>query len=419
MDYQNIALDLSAAMQTEGWASWQLRPSDQAAAGIAAAIYYITGIAKPWIILPLNAAVHATSALLLLLIVGAVTKWSKPSIWPVLPFILFPTALLWNSQFHKDNFFIFGAYLFLFGLLQLVTIDDHKQMLRLGGGFALMVSGIIFIWVVRPYGVEMVFYIGLVLALGTTIYLLFNLKYNRRVVYNIIVLWLALFAAYPLTGTGFHHRFVPVEYEDLAASPVIETASAFNQAFLGIAIEVLSPVSPQTQGPGNWQPSTLLPGFVDENLYKLAIMRDRYLVHKPEAGSNIDLDVRFSSATDLIKYTPRALQIGLFAPFPTDWFAPGDHPAASLMRTANAFEMLLIYLALLALLICFRAWYKNPKAYIALGFTLGMILSYALVVANVGTLNRLRYGFILTLVALGITYWLERKKGAFPYEPKA
>jgi hypothetical protein len=39
-----------------------------------------------------------------------------------------------------------------------------------------------------------------------------------------------------------------------------------------------------------------------------------------------------------------------------------------------------------------------------------MILSYALVVANVGTLNRMRYGFLLTIVALGIAFCLEKMK---------
>lgn len=411
--YQSIALELAAEIKIAGWSAWQLRPSDQAFAGIAAAIYALTGISKPWTILPLNAAVHATSSIILLLIVGSVTGWWKPPLWPVLPFIFFPTALLWNAQFHKDSLFILGSLLFLFGLLQSIKIAQDKRFLRHLGVFVTLLSGIVLIWIVRPYGVEMVFYIGVGLAICATVYLLFNLKNNHGILLNLFIIWLALSAVFPLTGTGSHHYFVLVDYDEPTEPAGSNNPTEPTDGDLPGSDKdtvVVAPVPQPADGPEAWQTSTLLPGFVDENLYKLAVMRDRYLVHKPEAGSNIDLHVRFSSAGDILKYIPRALQIGLFAPFPLDWFAPGEGVASSVMRQANALEMLLIYIALFALIVSFRVWYKNPQAYLALGFTLAMILSYALVVANVGTLNRMRYGFLLTIVALGIAFCLEKIK---------
>ena len=43
----------------------------------------------------------------------------------------------------------------------------------------------------------------------------------------------------------------------------------------------------------------------------------------PDAGSNIDSDVQFSNAVDVIAYLPRALEIGIFSPFPNYWFSDG------------------------------------------------------------------------------------------------
>jgi len=136
-------------------------------------------------------------------------------------------------------------------------------------------------------------------------------------------------------------------------------------------------------------------------------MRDRYRNHKPEARSNIDLDVSFSSAADAIKYIPRALQIGILAPFPNHWYAEGSSSLTTLIRRINALEMFVIYFALICLSYGWWIWRRNPRLYLVLGFSLGMILTYALVVVNIGTLTRMRYGFIMILVAFGIAGLLE------------
>ncbi len=424
--YHRIALDLADQIKQHGWSFWQLRPEYQAPAGIAAALYAITGIAMPWVILPFNAAIHATSAILLLLIIGSVAGWSKPVIWPVLPFTFFPTALLWNTQFHKDSFFILGTFLFLYGLLYLSIVSEHNLLKRLVSGFIIIFCGILFIWVVRPYGVEMIFYIGSTLAFFLTIYLLVSNRKNKKVLLaNILFIWLAIFASYPFVGTGIHHQFVPGQYEDLSkpsevdqggqikAVQMVKTQMTPAEPNTGVTITLLSAgaenVNSELQATlsESWSRSSYLPAFIDENLYKLAVMRDRYIIFKPEAGSNIDHHIRFTSAQEIITYIPRALQVGLFTPFPDQWFAEGTNLATTIMRRISALEMIFIYLLFPFLLIGWWLWRKNYKYYLAACFSLGMILSYALVVANVGTLVRMRYGFTMILVGLGVAAIIE------------
>jgi hypothetical protein len=323
LEYQKIAVELTTKIEKEGWGAWELMPTGQDPAGIVAAIYTLTGVKKPWVILPLNAFLHATSALVLLLIVTTVTgSTTKLSVWPALPFIFFPTALLWNTQFHKDSFFILGSYIFLYGFLLLTQITEFRYLYRVGSGFCLFFVGIGLIWIVRPYGVEMVLYIGLALALYSTIFLLAGLDKNRKSLFNIALIWLALFIAMPLTQTGIHHDYLTVDYtelitveptEPLTEKPqsdrqTIPSSSEKEQDFSANMISV-------EEGELTWRRSTILPAFVDEAIYTMSVMRDRYRNHKPEASSNIDLDVRFTCAADAIKYIPGHYRLAFWRHF--------------------------------------------------------------------------------------------------------
>ena len=397
--FHRAAVELAAEMEVDGWNVWELRPGEQAPAGIAAAIYKLTGIAKPWILLPLNALVHAFSAIILMHIIKKISNQSTYQLLAILPFIFFPTALLWNTQFHKDGLFILGSYLFLYGFLLLTAGDNQEKLLFLFKGFILIISGVFFVWVVRPYGVEMILYIGLLLAVLATINLLVKLKINKGLFYRIVMIWLAFALVFPLTATGSHHQYVVVEYQELPSQ--IEE------------VDFTDDIDSINLGPSAWRQSSLLPTIVDSIFYRMAVLREQYLAHKPEAGSNIDLHVRFSSAADVIRYLPRALQIGLLAPFPNQWFASGTNFSSTLMRQVSALEMAVSYIAMLGLLAGIWLWRRKVNLYLTMIFAVGMILTYSMVVVNLGTLYRMRFGFMMILVALGITalqeLWRTRK----------
>src|SRR4029079_6904842 len=61
--------------------------------------------------------------------------------------------------------------------------------------------------------------------------------------------------------------------------------------------------------------------------------------------SNIDEDVIFRTESDVIKYLPRAVVVGFFAPFPRMWFEVGSNGrAAHLVSGLETFIMYLLYL---------------------------------------------------------------------------
>ncbi len=119
-----------------------------------------------------------------------------------------------------------------------------------------------------------------------------------------------------------------------------------------------------------------------------------------EQSSLIDPAVTFPDKRSIVRYIPRAVEIGLFAPFPNFWLQPG-YRVGRAGRMMSGFEMSLTYV--IELLAVFGLWKARRKlsawliaALIAMGLTaLGMI------VVNLGALYRMRYPFWALLVMFG------------------
>lgn len=423
--FHRLALNLLDEMEAEGWSAWQLRPREQAPAGIAAAVYKITRISKPWILLPINALIHSSSAILLLFIVGTVTGKHQLNILSILSFIFFPTALLWNIQFHKEGFFILGSFLFLYSILMINNDKEKSIIFSSLKNFLFFMSGIFLIWIVRPYGVEMVLYIGALLICIKLLEIIINFRSAPTQLYKIGIIVFAFAIAFPLTSTGIHHQYVVVDYEEINENGKITIENdthTKNQDTLVNAEKKSTDITDKINdgdiinsenvlimesGSEAWEKSSILPSFIDENLFKMSALRERYLEHKPDAGSNIDTHKLFSSSVDVLGYLPRALQIGLLAPFPKHWFATGTSILTTIMRRVSAAEMIIIYLSFLGFIAGCWYWRRKINLIITAGFAVGMILTYSIVVPNIGTLHRMRYGFIMILVAVGVAAFQE------------
>jgi putative peptidoglycan lipid II flippase len=135
-------------------------------------------------------------------------------------------------------------------------------------------------------------------------------------------------------------------------------------------------------------------------------------------GSNIDTDIEFDSWTDIAWYTPRAMMIGLWAPFPDMWVGGGKH-VGSAGRFLSGAEMLVTYF--IELLALAALWMK--RKYLITWFLFPVlttgVIGLALILVNIGTLYRQRYPFWVLLVVMGaggavfprIFSWRERKMG--------
>ena len=116
-------------------------------------------------------------------------------------------------------------------------------------------------------------------------------------------------------------------------------------------------------------------------------------------GSKIDADVKLTSGTEIIRHLPRAIMVGLFAPFPNMWWQTGKEVGSG-GRLISGFETLLTYM--LECLALFGLWRgrRNPSVWFVFGFVALGAVALGLVVNNVGALYRLRYPFWTLMVIL-------------------
>ena len=164
--FHSIAVDRARRIRTEGWSAWQLRPLGQSPAGIASAVYAVT-VPEPWTLIPLNAALHATAALVLLRIVERFVPDRRRAVLAVLPFFFYPSAMTWYAQLHKDGMFILGSLLFAWGWMELVRLETWRGGVGVVGRWVvLVVLGVLVSHVAREYSVLILGILAKGLVLG-------------------------------------------------------------------------------------------------------------------------------------------------------------------------------------------------------------------------------------------------------------
>ncbi|HEX3250711.1 MAG TPA: hypothetical protein VHS05_14870, partial [Pyrinomonadaceae bacterium] len=115
-------------------------------------------------------------------------------------------------------------------------------------------------------------------------------------------------------------------------------------------------------------------------------------------ASNIDRDVQFHSGGDILRFVPRALVIGFFAPFPKMWFEVGSFGRAG--RLLSGAETLAMYFLYLAVAVCLWQERRNLKMWFVFLIAATGMLALGLVVVNAGALYRIRYVFWMLVIII-------------------
>jgi len=384
--FNETAMKKAVEIQIEGWQVWELRPQNWFASGVASALYVLI-YPKPWVLMPLNAMIHALSALILIKIVLLFYNNRVSAFLSVIPFTYFPSATLWYAQIHRDGYYILGMFLFLYGLLLFCKINNRS--IDTIWFLLAAIMGIFIIWLARPYAVVIYYYVGFFIILAIVCFYLIQLirdKYIwRQFLFRIIMVLTVLIVTYAFSttmGSTKYQRELP-DVNTAESELLLNSSNKFIQH--------------------TWIESGYLPGVVEKQLYSMSLLRQDYINAYGEKGSCIDTDLYLQGAHDYIMYLPRALQIALFAPFPAEWVDLKAVDASRYFKLFAAIEMASIYLIFVPLLIGIYIWRKRFEIYIAVSFCLLMMLPIVYSVPNIGTIYRYRYGFIMILVALGIS----------------
>jgi hypothetical protein len=378
--YREAAI-LAGQIQTEGWQAWNLRPSGNAPIGIAAAVFAVTGIFEPWILLPINATLFAVGGICLFRLFCYLAP-ERQALFAVLPYVLFPSAALTYGQIHKDVYSLAGI-LVIFLVWAGFAHQDSKEGYLLSKRIGLTILGCFLVWIVRPYLLGPL----LVASLAAAFLLCFLTAKGRGLDW-----WFGLVLCIAVQGMFF----------TLSSNPVAET-----------------PPTPAAEAPAI--PATTRPatGHFQQALAVLNTNRIGFANSNREAGSAIDTEVVFDSWESVIFYIPRALQIGVLAPFPSMWFSDGVSPGSGAMRFFSGLEMTVSYVLLVG--IAPLLWSKREQWRVLLVFLLlpiVLLLAQAFVVCNIGTLYRMRYGTWHVLVGMGMIGWSYILKSWYEHNEK-
>jgi len=376
--FHTEGVEIAKRVQQEGWSAWTLRHpvSEQAMSGIAGLFYALTGIHKPWVLLPFNAFLHASAGLILYILLRLLDISKKTALIFTIPFVIFPTSLTWVSQIHKDGLYILGMYLTFLSLALAFSNEVKKNVISILAG---VLGAFVFFTVGREYALKIVYYFYAIFLFISLLTATINLAWKGKESFlrygKTALIFLVIFTTYGLL------------------QPQTQTQTI------------------QTQ----WYWNPYIPDKVENLFYTLAVWRNeiwaQYLSGRPGA---IDEDIKFRSVEDFIEYTPRALTVGFFSPFPRFWFSQGSTTGGTIARYITPFEA--IYLWLAWLLLPIALWFHRKKLWFWLVFLmcLGFVWFHVVAEPNVGPIVRKRYGYVMLLSAVSYSTATElwgRRKG--------
>lgn len=372
--FHSEAVEAAVKMREEGFSAWRLLPLGQMPVGIASLTYYVFGT-NPYFLLPLNALLHCGAAYFFFRILFYLSGSFTAAFTASLAYLVFPTAALWYTQLHKDGVCQLGALLYLYGWIRLA---DGSRTLNLRATLLtvfLIAAGLLLSRLSRPYVITMM---KGIMGAGVLMVAVPSLVRALRKKVN----WLEFAKRSVLALFCFAVLFV-VPRDDYYEDQLI-------------AGELLRAI-----GEVEWH-STGWPAVVEGMGQNIANYRFRYLKLCPYQGSGMDTSVEFNSIPEMVSYLPRAVQQGLFAPFPADWFSSGTSTFSTAIRMISSFEMLAVYAGLALLPLFFVRCEKRLPLAMTVVICVGMAAAYALSVPNLGTVYRVRYVYLLLLAGAGL-----------------
>ena len=385
MYFDTVATSLANEIKTHGWSSWRLYPANSASGNVAilGALYALFGY-DPSLAIPINAAIHAFGGVLIFLL--ACELASKESIGRYAGviagslFVIYPSALVWYGQNHKDGYAIAGMLLTLFIWVKAIKNPDNRLSwvwLAVGNFIAIALVGS-----VRPFLLQLLLIaaLGILLVLIISVVLRWKSSTKKWMIGYFLVVLIMLFSAIKTT-TALGGLQSDTSYENWQGETYQQNIA---------------------EQRWQWKNSVWLPDSIESYIQTAAKTCAGLIAYgvSVKAKSTIDKDIAPQSVGEVLTYLPRALQVALFAPFPLSWLEN-----ISAVRLVATVETFIYYLSIPG--VCMLLFYnRKPSVLLVAYFALFFLLIYGFTQANLGTLYRYRYGYFFIMLMLGVLGWL-------------
>ena len=285
---------------------------------------------------------------------------------------VFPSLFLHTTQMLRDPLFVAALLLLVLVLLAGVTsiFSWPRAVLIAATGAATSVI----LWRARGDMWELTFSVVLI---G------FAVTLGRQIKRRQLLQWNTLFAMLLLFSVFLIPRIVPT-YRQSDRSLVIAPGAR------GTTTTITPPATLAKQTPSApWS----------QLATRLGLLRHKFIISYPLAGSNMDVGVELKTLSDVIRYLPRAMLIGFFSPFPNMWFVRGEQVGLVGRLVSGAETSIMCAIIALAFVSLVLNRHRLAVWLIFLIATLGCTaLGY--VVVNISALYRMRYSFWILFIVL-------------------
>ncbi|UYO93991.1 hypothetical protein [Pollutimonas sp. M17] len=385
--YHSLAMEQLTKIDLQGISAFELRPKGQGAAGIASLLYL--AIESPYSVVILNSVLHAAATLILILILR---RWFtfRVSIIAASPLALSPYMMIWFSQINKESYMLLGVMLFVYGLIELLSIRCRPSMLR---NLFIAISGVVLIGLVRPYANQILFPIT---AFIFSLAFLWQLRHEQSIMK---LMPLAASAATVLLTLG-----------------LLTSGAASDKTLTRISNEkpVSIPDHPQSTAsaclrnadPIRWANEAWLPDYIDTRLRSMMTQRCLVFTLLESQSNPITLDSIIdqrrlpSGSAEALGYLPRAVMIGVLSPWPTQWLY-SFQVRPSIFYTISSIEAVLMYVAIFGSCI-YIARRKRWLAAVPMTLALSFMTIVGMATPYIGAVYRYRYPWWMLVICVGI-----------------
>jgi hypothetical protein len=369
--YHREALELADFFNTGDYTGWWGSSPSWHVKWIALSYAVITP--DPLSFAPINALTWAVSVVCVSKIVRQLFPDHRVlAVLSATMFGLWPSYLFQSTQLLKDPLYSMGILTMVCGWVALLSG-------RRGILFCLLVSfGVLLAYLNRIYILEPLIFLSLL----ATALILWRVPRSR--IYALL--------AFAMIGGLYVYQYCA-------------KVKPLHQIEIGASISANPAETKMPRSGTLTRYSNRVTNWLRYQVMRLANARDIWIEKYPEAGSNIDIDVRFHNIIDVVKYIPRAALIGFLAPFPSQWF--GDATTAGrASRILAGLEMMVWYILLPGFVYFLFSGTVAPHIRIwMLVYTLTLVVLTSLVVTNIGALYRLRYVYFLPILIGGLEGW--------------
>ena len=387
-------MEQAAKIRTHGITAFDSHPNGQGISGVASLVYLTTN--HTYGVIFLNAVLHALSALLLAFIAR---QWF-PQITAIactMPMIASPYMMLWFSQINKESFALTGVLAITLGVLQILRKSSPALLKSNAASLLLILIGSLFVWLVRPYVNQLIFYPVAAIFLMAFAWRLRSLCQSRLVpIIQFAILGAIAASMLAILSAG------------AASDATIENFFEFEQPINSENIDVptLTKTCLQKVSSSKWESIDFLPNYVDDRLK--ALMGQRCLIfsiletHKDSTTlrSIVDQDRLPAGSLEALLYMPRAAVLGIFSPLPTYW-SHAINDGGSLFYAITSVEAAIFYIGIVSLLL-WIARTRNFSALVPVAISIFVMTLYGMSTPFVGALYRYRYPWWILLLCLGI-----------------